>query len=158
MEVHSSNRTSRKVALTAAIIACNVGLLTLPPCDNRSRYYMVDELLAGDLTSWEGKELRVHGYVEAGTIVEKLVDDDDHYTFVLNKGGKRIRVFWTGVKPDHFKDGSEVVVSGELVKSAQLAELAGQLHVPLEPDMPYMLDSNNELITKCVGKYDGTRR
>ena len=64
---------------------------------------------------WEGKELKVHGWVEAGSIVEKVVNQETHRTFVLQKDGKKIRVFSVGPKPDTFKDQSEVVATGHLV-------------------------------------------
>ena len=116
----------------------------------------IDDLLATDLSSWADKELKVHGWVEAGSITEKVVNQETHRTFILQKGGKKIRVFSSGPKPDTFKDQSEVVATGHLVPAAQMKDLAQSLGVALESDMPYVVDST-ELMAKCPSKYDGAQ-
>jgi cytochrome c-type biogenesis protein CcmE len=154
METQTSNNTVLKIVLTAAVLLGGAGFLVYSSLDGAQHYQMVDQLLATDLSSWQGKEMKVHGYVEAGTIVEKVVNQEIHRTFILQKSGKRIRVFSTGPKPDTFKDDSEVVATGQLVKAPTLAALAKDMGVPLETDMPYVVDST-ELMAKCPSKYDG---
>jgi cytochrome c-type biogenesis protein CcmE len=117
---------------------------------------MVHELMGTDLASWTGKELKVHGYVEAGSIHESVVNQETHRTFLLQREGKKIRVFNSGPKPDTFKDQSEVVATGHLVPAAQMKSLAESLGVSLESDIPYVVDST-ELMAKCPSKYDGAR-
>nr|HEX4314237.1 cytochrome c maturation protein CcmE [Kofleriaceae bacterium] len=154
METQTSNNTMLKIVLTAAVLLGGAGFLVYSSLDHAQHYQMVNELYASDMSQWEGKELKVHGYVEAGSIVEKVVNQEMHRTFILQKDGKRIRVFSTGPKPDTFKDMSEVVATGQLVKRETQTALAKDMGVPLETDMDYVVDST-ELLAKCPSKYDG---
>ena len=146
--------TLGKIVLTAAVAVSGVGFLVKSSVSSASHYKMVDDLLSSDLTSWKDKELKVHGWVESGSIIEKIVTQETHRTFLLQKGGKKIRVFSDGPKPDTFKDQSEVVATGHLVPAAQMKSLAESLGVAIESDMPYVVDSS-ELMAKCPSKYDG---
>jgi len=151
------NNMIAKIAITVAVVFGGAGFLVYSSIGHAQHYMMVDELIKdGDLASWEGKELKVHGWVEAGSIVEKVVNQEMHRTFILQKDGKRIRVFSTGPKPDTFKDLSEVVATGHVVKSTEMAELAKSMDVRLDPDMSYVVDSS-ELMAKCPSKYDGAQ-
>ena len=150
------NSTLGKIVITAVVAVCGVGFLVKSSVSSASHYKMVDDLLATDLSSWQDKELKVHGWVEAGSIAEKVVNQETHRTFILQKGGKKIRVFSAGPKPDTFKDQSEVVATGHLVPAAQMKDLAQSLGVAIESDMPYVVDST-ELMAKCPSKYDGAQ-
>ncbi|MGH9886630.1 MAG: cytochrome c maturation protein CcmE [bacterium] len=145
-----------KIVLTAVVAVGGVGFLVKSSVGSAQHYKMVDDLLASDMTSWTGKELKVHGWVESGSIHESIVNQETHRTFLLQKGGKKIRVFSEGPKPDTFKDQSEVVATGHLVPAAERAKLAESLGVAIESDMPYVVDSS-ELMAKCPSKYDGAR-
>jgi cytochrome c-type biogenesis protein CcmE len=148
--------TLGKIILTAVVALGGVLFLVKSSVGSAQHYKMVDDLLASDLSSWKDKELKVHGWVEGGSIHESIVNQETHRTFLLQKGGKKIRVFSTGPKPDTFKDLSEVVATGHLVPAAQMKPLAGSLGVAIESDMPYVVDST-ELMAKCPSKYDGAR-
>jgi cytochrome c-type biogenesis protein CcmE len=157
------NSTLAKIALTAAVAVAGVGFFVKSTLGHTTHYKMVDELMAGDLSQWKGKELKVHGWVQAGSIREQVVDQKTQRTFVLQKEGKRIRVFSYGPKPDTFKDQSEVIASGTLIKirgdepiAAEKRELAKSLGVPLEADLDYVVDAT-KLDAKCPSKYDGAR-
>lgn len=149
-----NKNTLGKIVLTAVVAVGGVGFLVKSSVSSAQHYKMVDELLTTDLSSWKDKELKVHGWVEAGSIQEKVVDQETDRTFLLQKGGKKIRVFSSGPKPDTFKDQSEVVATGHLVAAADMAKRAGKLGVAIESDMPYVVDST-ELMAKCPSKYDG---
>jgi cytochrome c-type biogenesis protein CcmE len=149
-----NNSTLGKIVLTAAVAVAGVGFLVKSSVSSAQHYKMVDDLLQTDLSSWKGKELKVHGWVESNSIHESIVNQETHRTFLLQKGGKKIRVFSAGPKPDTFKDQSEVVATGHLVPAGQMAELAKSLGVTIESDMPYVVDST-ELMAKCPSKYDG---
>lgn len=152
-----NKNTLGKIVLTAAVAVGGVGFLVKSSVSSAQHYKMVDDLMAsGDLTQWLDKELKVHGWVESGSIHESIVNQETHRTFLLQKGGKKIRVFSSGPKPDTFKDQSEVVATGRLVPAAKMAELAKSLGVSIESDMPYVVDSS-ELMAKCPSKYDGAR-
>ena len=148
--------TLGKVVLTAVVAVCGVGFLVKSSASSAQHYMMVHELMKTDLASGKDKELKVHGWVEAGSIKESVVNQETHRTFLLQREGKKIRVFSSGPKPDTFKDQSEVVATGHLVPAAQMKDLAASLGVTIESDMPYVEDST-ELMAKCPSKYDGAR-
>jgi len=150
------NSTLAKIALTAAVAVAGLGFIVYSTAGHAEHYRMVDQLMAGDLTQWEGKELKVHGWVQAGSIHEQVVDQKTHRTFVLTKDGKKIRVFSSGPKPDTFKDQAEVIASGHLIPVAEKRELAKSLGVALEADLAYVVDAE-KLDAKCPSKYDGAR-
>jgi cytochrome c-type biogenesis protein CcmE len=151
-----NKNTLSKIVLTGAVAVGGVGFLLKSSVSSAQHYKMVDELMASDLTSWANKELKVHGWVESGSIAEKIVNQETHRTFLLQKAGKKIRVFSSGPAPDTFKDQSEVVATGRLVPAASRKDLAASLGVSLESDMAYVVDST-ELMAKCPSKYDGAR-
>jgi len=152
-----TNSTLAKIALTAAVALGGVGFLVVSSQENTQHYQMVDELMKdGNLAQWDGKELKVHGWVEAGSIVEKTVNQETKRTFLLQKGGKKIRVFSTGPKPDTFKDQSEVVATGHLVPVTQMKAVADGLNVKMALDETYVVDSS-ELMAKCPSKYEGAQ-
>jgi cytochrome c-type biogenesis protein CcmE len=150
------NSTLAKIALTAAVAVAGVGFFVKSTMGHTQHYKMVDELLAEDLTQWKGKELKVHGWVLAGSIKEDVVNQETHRSFVLTKDGKKIRVFSMGPKPDTFKDQSEVVATGRLLPAAEMKQLAAALNVPLEADLAYVVEAK-ELQAKCPSKYEGAR-
>lgn len=150
------NSTLAKIALTAAVAVAGVGFFVKSTLGHTQHYKMVDELMAGDLAQWQGKELKVHGWVLAGSIKEDVVKQETQRSFVLTKDGKKIRVFSMGPKPDTFKDQSEVVATGTLVPAADMRELASALRVPLESDVAYVVVAT-ELQAKCPSKYEGAR-
>jgi cytochrome c-type biogenesis protein CcmE len=146
--------TLGKIILTVAVAIGGVGFFVRSSFSSAQHYMMVDDLLASDQASWADKELKVHGWVEAGSIHESVVDQETHRTFILQKGGKKIRIFSVGPKPDTFKDQSEVVATGHLVPAAKMNEVSQRLGVSIESDMPFVVDST-ELMAKCPSKYDG---
>jgi cytochrome c-type biogenesis protein CcmE len=151
-----NSSTLGKIVLTAALVVGGGGFLLYSSTSNAQHYMMVHELMGQDLAVWKDKELKVHGFVESGSIHESVVNQETHRTFLLQREGKKIRVFNSGPKPDTFKDQSEVVATGHLVPAAQVKKLAESLGVSIETDMPYMLDAT-ELMAKCPSKYDGAR-
>src|SRR5580698_5946805 len=119
--------TLTKMLLTVAVLIGGGGFLVYSSVSHAQHYMMVDQLLKEPFDQWTDKELKVHGFVEAGSIVESVVGQVTHSSFVLQKDGKKIRVFSEGPKPDTFKDQSEVVATGRLVPASQLQELATSL-------------------------------
>jgi cytochrome c-type biogenesis protein CcmE len=161
------NSTIAKIALTIAVIVGGGGFLIYSSVGHAQHYMMVDELAATSLDGWKDKELKVHGFVEAGSIVKAVVGQVQHHTFVLQKNGKKIRVFAQGPVPDTFKDQSEVVATGHLAHAADLQTLADDMCKPKPGDKPnvgcpvrvdaeqaWVVDST-DLMAKCPSKYDG---
>jgi len=150
------NSTIAKLALTAAVVVAGVAFFAKSASTNTQHYKMVDQLLEADLSKLGGSELKVHGWVVAGTIKEKIVNQETIRTFVLHKDDKKIRVFSRGPKPDTFKDQSEVVATGMIVPSAQMAQMAASLDVRIDSDMGYVVEAT-DLMAKCPSKYEGAQ-
>ena len=162
-----------KISLTVGVVLGGGGFLVYSSVGQAQHYKMVDELVGQPkepLDHWKDKELKVHGFVEAGSITEAVVNQEMQRTFILQKGGKKIRVFSKGPKPDTFKDQSEVVATGHLVPATQVQELAVALcerathdangvrpaacPVHADAEQAWVVDST-DLMAKCPSKYDG---
>jgi len=133
------NRTL-KILLSISIIGAAAGVLFYSSMSEAEYYKHVDEVLQNP-ERFEGKSLKVHGFVEAGSIKEEIRDQNIHRTFILGFEGKRILVSHSGPKPDTFRDLSEVVARGTLVKI----------------DGAYQLEAE-ELMAKCPSKYQENQR
>lgn len=129
-----------KVVVTIAVFAGGAGMLLYSSLGDAEYYHHVDELMESP-ESWEGKNLRVHGFVEPGSLQEDVVDQRMERNFVLEREGKRIEVSHAGPAPDTFRELSEVVAIGTLVREGDR----------------YVVEAN-ELTAKCPSKYDGDRR
>ena len=130
-------RSHIKVLVTVAVVAGVVGYLIASSLGHAEYYKYVHDLME-EPDEWVGKTLRVHGYVEAGSINERIDNQRTVRTFVLENKGKSIVVHHAGPKPDTFKDLSEVVAKGRIVKQ----------------DGVYKLEAE-ELMAKCPSKYEG---
>jgi cytochrome c-type biogenesis protein CcmE len=128
---------SAKIALTVGMVLAVAGFVIYSSVGDAQYYKMVDEVMAKP-QGWVEKDLKVHGFVEPGSIQEKIVEQRVTRTFVLENKGKRILVKHHGPKPDTFRDMSEVVAEGRL-------ELDGD---------QYVLTASN-LMAKCPSKYQG---
>jgi cytochrome c-type biogenesis protein CcmE len=81
-------------------------------------------------------------------------------TFVLEKAGKRIRVFSKGPVPDTFKDGAEVVATGRLAAPGPLQQAteamcaAGAAGCPVHAgaEQAWVLEAT-EISAKCATHY-----
>jgi cytochrome c-type biogenesis protein CcmE len=86
--------------------------------------------------SWQGKKLQLHGYVVDKSILRK--PDTLEYRFQISNKGATVPASYTGVVPDTFKDGSEVVLKGHL----------GPHGFAVEP---------NGVMAKCPSKYEPSK-
>ena len=103
---------SIKIAATAVVlVAAFSGLMYTSLSEGTEYYKMVDEVMA-DQNAWVGKRLQLHGYVVENSIMQK--PDTLEYRFQVQNNGQVVRASYTGVIPDNFKDGSEVVLKGQL--------------------------------------------
>jgi len=139
-----------KWIMTAAVVAAGAGFLIYSSMGHAQYYKMVDELMITEgeanpnhvSDEWVGKTMRVHGYVEAGSIDENIVAQKTIRTFTLEHKGKTIKVRHEGPKPDTFKDLSEVVAKGTIVKET------------VDGKVVHILEAT-ELMAKCPSKYEG---
>jgi cytochrome c-type biogenesis protein CcmE len=135
------NRRIVKVLVTIAVFVGGAGMLLYSSLGDAEYYRYVDELME-DPEPWEGRNLRVNGFVEPGSIVEEVVDQRLERTFVIEREGRRIKVKHVGPAPDTFRDLSEVVAMGQLARDG---------------DGNYVLEAT-EIMAKCPSKYEGDRR
>lgn len=160
------NGTLAKLALTVAVVTGGAGFLVYSSTSNSQHYEMVDKLLEKGFDTFKDKQIKVHGNVKAGSIATATVNQETKRTFVLSKGGKDIRIFVTGPVPDTFKDTSEVVATGRLVKSSDLQAVADGICAKASEkdrgDCPIRVDAEQtmvveatELMAKCPSKYKG---
>jgi cytochrome c-type biogenesis protein CcmE len=120
-----------KIGITSIVLAVAFGALLYTSIGESAEYYKhVDEVMVNP-HQWEGKKLQLHGY--AKDVRGKLGTLD--YRFDVENNGKSIHAFYTGVVPDTFKDGAEVVVKGTLLAD-------GTFQV-----------SKDGVIAKCPSKY-----
>src|SRR4051812_26632160 len=108
-------RMITKLGLTAAFAIGGGALLVGSSLSHAQHYRMVDELVRDGLAGWGDTELKVHGLVASGTIVEGVVDQQMARSFVLEMNGAHVRVFHRGPVPDTFKDRAEIVATGHVV-------------------------------------------
>jgi cytochrome c-type biogenesis protein CcmE len=101
-----------KIAATAAILVLAfTGLLYSTLREGTEYYKHVDEVMANP-AAWEGKRLQLHGHIVDASIMRK--PDTLEYLFKVQSNGAVVTARYTGIVPDTFKDGSEVVLKGRL--------------------------------------------
>ncbi len=101
-----------KIAVTSLVLLLAFsGLLYSTLRDGTEYYKHVDEVMQ-DPTAWQGKRLQLHGYIVAGSILQK--PNTLEYRFQVQNNGKTVHAEYTGIVPDGFKSGSEVVLKGRL--------------------------------------------
>jgi cytochrome c-type biogenesis protein CcmE len=136
-----------KIIATILAVAGAGGILIYSSLSDAQYFVEADEVLA-EPDKWLDKSLRVHGFVEAGSIEEAIDGQVTKRTFVLFRNGAQILVRNEGPKPDTFRDESEVVAKGRLVaKEWQYAGTSGA----------YEFEAD-ELMAKCPSKYDADRQ
>lgn len=130
------NAKTLKIAATAVVLVGALGGLMYTTLSEGTEYYKhVDEVMANP-TAWQGKRMSLHGYVVDKSIFTK--PDTLEYRFQIQSNGKVLPARYTGVVPDTFKDGSEVVLKGQLG--------------------PHGFDvSPNGVMAKCPSKYEANR-
>ncbi|HSC25897.1 MAG TPA: cytochrome c maturation protein CcmE [Vicinamibacterales bacterium] len=127
---------SIKIAATATVlVAAFMGLMYTTLSEGTEYYKHVDEVMV-EPEAWHGKRLQLHGYVVENSVGRK--PDSLEYRFDIKNNGHVVRAYYTGVVPDTFKGGAEVVVKGRL-----------------GPD-GFVVDPNG-VMAKCPSKYEAGR-
>ena len=99
-----------KVAVTGVVLtAAFVGLMYTTLQEGTEYYMHVDEVMA-NTQEWQGKRLQLHGFVSDLRQRPNTLD----YRFQVSNNGKIITAEYSGVVPDNFKNGAEVVLKGQL--------------------------------------------
>ena len=125
-----SNKAAR-IGITGVVLATAFGVLLYSSLGESLQYYKyVDEVMA-EPAAWHGKNMQVHGIVVPDSIARK--PDTLEWRFDLQRNGKVLRAYYTGIVPDTFKAESEVVLTGRLDDAGFHA---------------------TEMTAKCPSKYD----
>ena len=112
MSNKAANGKAAKIALTFVVLAAAFGVLLYSSLGESLQYYKyVDEVMA-EPAAWHGKNLQVHGTVVPNSIGKK--DNTLEWRFDLQRNGKVLRAYYTGIVPDTFKAESEVVLTGTM--------------------------------------------
>ena len=120
-----------KIAVTCLVLAGALVGLMYTTLQGGTEYYMhVDEVMS-DPSAWQGKRLQLHGFVSDLRQRPNTLD----YRFQVQNNGKALTAEYSGVVPDTFKNGSEVVLKGQLHGEA----------FSVEPD---------GVMAKCPSKYN----
>ena len=110
-----------KIAATCVVLAAALGGLMYMTLAEGTEYYKhVDEVM-NDPSAWQGKRLQLHGFVNDLRQRPNTLD----YRFQVSNNGKVITANYTGVVPDNFKNGAEVVLKGQLHGDAFAVEANG---------------------------------
>ena len=130
-----------KIVATFVVLAGALGGLMYTSLAEGTEYYKhVDEVMA-DPAAWHGKKLQLHGFVVDKSILRK--PDTLEYRFQIQNNGQVVNASYTGVVPDTFKGGSEVVLKGYLGPNG------------------FEVNPHDGVMAKCPSKYEAaapTRR
>jgi cytochrome c-type biogenesis protein CcmE len=137
-----SRATAYKIVATVAIVAGAVGFLLTSSMKEGAEYYKhVDEVKAS-IADLRTKRLQVHGHVVDGSIEQ--AKGTLMYRFKIESRPPRAHAVmtatYTGLVPDTFKSGAEVVAKGSLTADDQLAVI---------PD---------GIMAKCPSKYEADKQ
>lgn len=128
-----SGKALKILASVTAIVLALTGLLYATLREDTQYYKHVNEVMA-EPRAWEGKRLQLHGYV---TGIERKRNSLE-YRFKVQSSGSVVQASYTGVVPDTFKEGSEVVLKGTL-----------------SPDGFHV--ERNGVMAKCPSKYEPSK-
>jgi cytochrome c-type biogenesis protein CcmE len=131
-----------KIVASVVVVAGAVAYLLTSSMKQGAEYYKhVDEVVS-NVEAWRGKRLQVHGNVVDGSIEQ--AKGTLLYRFKIESRPPRapavITATYTGLVPDTFKSGAEVVAKGTLTADNQLAVV---------PD---------GIMAKCPSKYDADKK
>ena len=130
-----------KIGITAVVLVLAfTGMLWSTLREGSEYYKHVDEVMA-NAQEWQGKQLQLHGFVVANSILVR--PDTLEYKFKVQSNGRVVDASYTGIVPDTFKDRpgeeAEVVLKGQLT--------SGGFHV-----------APNGVMAKCPSKYEAAKK
>lgn len=121
--------------IAGIVILGAVGYLIFANTQANSVFYItVSELKNCNTLTCTLQSVRVEGTVQAGTVKEN--DAQQQISFVITQGGQTLAVFYSGIVPDIFRPGIDVVVEGHYSGSG-----------------PFQAQT---LLTKCPSKFQST--
>src|SRR5579871_5212812 len=128
-----STKTTRAVVSVLVVAGALATVLFATMSRNADYYKNVDEVMP-HAQDWYGKNLQLRGFVSYGSI--EKVPDTLQYRFQVKNADSTVLANYTGIVPDTFKEGAEVV-------------LKGRLH----PDGAFYVEPNG-VVAKCPSRYE----
>jgi cytochrome c-type biogenesis protein CcmE len=112
MEQSEMPKKATRAVFSAVIVLGALTMLLYTTVSSGAQYYKhVDEVM-GNPAEWYGKNMQLHGYVVDKSI--QMRPDSLDYRFKLRSGDQVVLANYTGLVPDTFKDGAELVLTGRL--------------------------------------------
>lgn len=106
-----SKKAVRAVISAVVLVTALVAVMYTTVSSGAQYYKHVDEVMT-DPSAWYGKNMQLHGFVVDKSIQQR--PDTLDYRFKLKTGDHSVLATYSGVVPDTFKDGAEVVLDGRL--------------------------------------------
>ena len=103
-------KRSRLAIAIILVIGVSIALFASLSRNQITYFYTVAEVLQ-DKENFQKKKIRVLGLVEKGTVHWSAKDTTLEF-FITENGKDKLRVFYTGIKPDLFREGQGAVVEG----------------------------------------------
>ena len=117
-----SRAAAIKIVATVVVLGGVVAYLLTASMKQGAEFYMHVDEVSANLDSWRGKRLQVHGNVVNGSIEQ--AKGTLSYRFQIESLPPRphalMTATYTGLVPDTFKSGAEVVAKGTLTPDNQL--------------------------------------
>jgi len=129
----SNTKMKTKFIILISVIGVSLGTIAWFSSKD-TKYYLIDaSALAATPSEYSGKNLRVRGFVKAGSLTRKGTKAD----FILEFENREFPVHFNGAKilPDTFKEGARARVDGRIQNGVLVSD-----HVE----------------TKCASKYEAT--
>ena len=129
-----NNKIFSLIAGVLTVILFWIGWVSLNPSDKKAmaQFVSVEKLVNDEISS----RTKLGGIVKKGSIQISKSNQLD-CVFVLKEGSAELAVNYSKTRPDLFKDGAEVIVTGEYRNGIFVAD---------------------ELQTKCASRYEGDLR
>jgi len=129
-----NNKIFSLIVGVLSVILFWIGWVSLNPSDKKAmaRFVSVESLVNNEIST----RTKLGGIVKEGSIEISKSNQLDCF-FVLKEGSAELAVNYSKTRPDLFKDGAEVIVTGEYRDGIFVAD---------------------ELQTKCASRYEGDLR
>ena len=117
------SKKATRAVISVGIVLTALTLLLYTTVSQGAQYYKhVDEVMNSP-EQWYGKGMQLHGFVVDKSIMQR--PNTLEYRFKVRSGDYSVTASYTGLVPDTFKDGAEVVLTGRLTKEGFEVEPEG---------------------------------
>lgn len=106
-----SKKATRAVISAVVLLTALIAVMYTTVSEGAQYYKHVDEVMNSP-EQWYGKGMQLHGFVVDKSIEQRPNTLD--YRFKMKTGDHAVLATYTGIVPDTFKDGAEIVLTGQL--------------------------------------------